>query len=85
MRHSQRNSSQPPCTSYTYSHGSREATQFQYDIACEEVLAWHLCRRGWPALRGPSGNGDYYIAVTTSQRNGSWWPTPDYTLSVATD
>ena len=35
----------------------------------------------------PSGSGDYYIALTISDRSGDdpWTPTPDYTLSVATD
>ena len=35
----------------------------------------------------PADNGDYYVALTISDRSGSdpWTPTPDYTLSVATD
>ena len=35
----------------------------------------------------PSGSGDYYIALTISDRSSGdpWTPTPDYTLSVATD
>ena len=35
----------------------------------------------------PTDNGDYYVALTTSDRSSGdpWTPTPDYTLSVATD
>ena len=35
----------------------------------------------------PSDNGDYYVALTISDRSSGdpWTPTPDWTLSVATD
>ena len=35
----------------------------------------------------PSADGDYYVALTISDRYAGdpWTPTPDYTFSVATD
>ena len=48
------------------------------------AVKYSVTARSWYT---PTDNGDYYVALTISDRHGGdpWTPTPDYTLSVATD
>ena len=49
------------------------------------AVKYSVTARSWYT---PTDNGDYYVALTISDRHGGsdpWTPTPDYTFSVATD
>ena len=48
------------------------------------AVKYSVTARSWYT---PTDNGDYYVALTISDRHGGdpWTPTPDYTLSVVTD
>ncbi len=60
-----------------YSSGTKVANGADAGIYSVTAQSWFT----------PSNNGDYYVALTISDRSSDdpWTPTPDWTLSVATD